>query len=724
MNKKSNINLIYKAAAVVLSLVLLLNTGCIEAFATALPLDETSVSENTLSDVNDNDFEEADDTDSDVRKEQDEETNDPDEDEMLSDEEFVGADWLDPESTPLSYDAFYRTNTIKGYLGSEAYGCKHVLLNWNIIDWLDTDDRIIATNPGNFSNAVSQTYNGKTFYFNPEDFRAQISEFNRKGITVSVCLLNPHRSSRRRFYYPAAESMSHDGLFAWNIDNEDNRDELYALFNYLASVYTTSDCHVDNWILGNEVNVPNTWNKTGTSDPGENVRIYKTGYQLLYNAVKSKSSYCRVSVSIDHAWNSYNDGKGFPAMEFLDRFYQSVGNSDWTIAYHPYPGDLTDSRIWIRTNNPDSVEAAFVDGANISVLTNYVKTHFGSKHRIMCTEFGATMYRGLEAQAACLSYTYYACKYNDMIDCLIYNNQIISEAEYYNIYNKPAGTCLSLIDTNNVQNALYIAGVCLPAMGVNDWNQLIPGFSEYSIRNGVEGFVDRLYRNCLGREPDGEGRTMWIRSLYGAATGAQVGYGFFMSDEMAAMNLSNAEYVDRLYRVMLNRVPDANGAAGWVSALDQGVGRDLVYAGFANSEEFRLICGSYGVERGIANPVQARSMNPNLTYFINRLYVNVLGRNGDPDGLNGWCAAILNGQCGPDHVATNGFFHSQEFINAQLNNDQFIDVLYHTFFGREPDPQGKADWLNALNNGATADDVIAGFCNSVEFANIKASFGL
>ena len=92
--------------------------------------------------------------------------------------------------------------------------------------------------------------------------------------------------------------------------------------------------------------------------------------------------------------------------------------------------------------------------------------------------------------------------------------------------------------------------------------------------------------------------------------------------------------------------------------------------------------------------------------------------------INGWCAAILNGQCGPDHVATNGFFHSQEFINAQLNNDQFIDVLYHTFFGREPDPQGKADWLNALNNGATADDVIAGFCNSVEFANIKASFGL
>ena len=105
--------------------------------------------------------------------------------------------------------------------------------------------------------------------------------------------------------------------------------------------------------------------------------------------------------------------------------------------------------------------------------------------------------------------------------------------------------------------------------------------------------------------------------------------------------------------------------------------------------------------------------------FIERFYQNILGRPSDTGGLNYWMNILQT------HSATKvalGFFHSSEFFNLHLNDNDFVDILYHTLFDREPDTSGKNHWLDLLAQGSSRDSVLYGFFNSQEFYNLAARF--
>ena len=109
--------------------------------------------------------------------------------------------------------------------------------------------------------------------------------------------------------------------------------------------------------------------------------------------------------------------------------------------------------------------------------------------------------------------------------------------------------------------------------------------------------------------------------------------------------------------------------------------------------------------------------------FVDRLYSVALGRNPDPAGRADWVAAITErGNTGAD--AARGFLYSDEFLNKQVSNEDFVRVLYRTFFDREPDTNGFNGWVAALNNGASKQEVIEGFINSTEWANLCLRYGI
>ncbi len=115
----------------------------------------------------------------------------------------------------------------------------------------------------------------------------------------------------------------------------------------------------------------------------------------------------------------------------------------------------------------------------------------------------------------------------------------------------------------------------------------------------VRAFVGRLYRQCLGRRPDTSGYEYWSSQLQNhVISGTNCAYGFFFSPEFTSANYSNAEYVTRLYRVLLGREPDQAGLNNWVTTLNSGVSRQDVFYGFAHSAEFTQICADYGIVRG------------------------------------------------------------------------------------------------------------------------------
>ncbi|MBO4636050.1 MAG: DUF4214 domain-containing protein [Clostridiales bacterium] len=113
-------------------------------------------------------------------------------------------------------------------------------------------------------------------------------------------------------------------------------------------------------------------------------------------------------------------------------------------------------------------------------------------------------------------------------------------------------------------------------------------------------FCTRLYTTCLGRQPDQEGLMAWARQLANHRdSGSGAARGFFFSSEISGQNLSNEEYLTRLYRTFMNREPDEAGFNAWLSQLNDGVSREEIFSGFVGSQEFTGICDSYGIERGM-----------------------------------------------------------------------------------------------------------------------------
>ena len=60
-------------------------------------------------------------------------------------------------------------------------------------------------------------------------------------------------------------------------------------------------------------------------------------------------------------------------------------------------------------------------------------------------------------------------------------------------------------------------------------------------------------------------------------------------------------------------------------------------------------------------------------------------------------------------------FTSSDYTNRNQNNHDYVHDLYQAYLFREPDSGGWAAWENALNNGASREDVRAGFAASSEF---------
>lgn len=644
-------------------------------------------------------------------------------------EEYV----YDPESgNYLTQDAFYKAATKKGIQGDfngasykASYDSRHTLININVTDFMGD---------GHHPLDKRFDYRGRTYWFR-DDKSPLIQDVNAKGGTISIVILVPLIKNKEILVDPAAlsnrDKNGESPYYAPNIRGE-GRHYYEAMFAWMAENWCLESCHVDNFILGNEVNMPNQWNFTGTADPQYNAELYAEEYLMLYNAVRAKTSACRVSVSVDHSWQHDNMGTGIGVRDFLERFHACLGarqgNVDWTVSCHLYPALLYEPDIWAEKGyvialklNPKNSAAQFVDGYNLSVMTDYIRDNFGPHHRVMLTEQGFSDVFGQEVQAASLALSYYAAKYDPMVDCFIIHEENEKPGQNFYIAGKLAQTVYEKADSDPA----WVEAHTLPVIGTGSYGQLVPYYGRNMNRAGLEGYVDRLYQLCLNRKPDPAGQADWIDRLYrGRATGAQAAFGFFFSDEFKLWNTTDEEYVELLYNVMMGRASDTAGKADWVYKLHNGVGREGVFRGFTQSREFEMICASYGIEQGTVSVSEARDKNFGLTTFIARLYTRALGRTYETAGLNDWCGRILAGSWTVYDVSTKGFFHSKEFYNRNLSDDQYVKVLYRTFLDREYDRAGYDYWMSRLAAGASRDEVLAGFSNSREFAELMKSYGL
>ncbi len=112
----------------------------------------------------------------------------------------------------------------------------------------------------------------------------------------------------------------------------------------------------------------------------------------------------------------------------------------------------------------------------------------------------------------------------------------------------------------------------------------------------VTAFVSRMYTKALKRTYDVSGLNNHTgRIINKTHTPAQIAELFFFSAELTNKNLSNEEFVTRLYNALFDRNPDAGGMNRWLTKMQNGTTRKQVFSGFANSAEFKALVTSFGL---------------------------------------------------------------------------------------------------------------------------------
>ncbi len=240
----------------------------------------------------------------------------------------------------------------------------------------------------------------------------------------------------------------------------------------------------------------------------------------------------------------------------------------------------------------------------------------------------------------------------------------------------------------------------------------------------IESFVKRMYTVALSREAETKGLNDWSGQLSNQEIdGAGIANGFINSVEFKNRNLNNNDYLDVLYRTFFDREADAGGKTYWMDKLQKGISRTEVLSGFVNSQEFSNLCDRFGIARGTMQADGSSIYRPGVRSYVLRMYTKALNRDGETVGVEDWTNRINTKVMSPEAVAKS-FFSSQEFINRNLNNEDYVETLYQTFMDRASDAKGKQYWIDKLNGGMSRQQVLEGFSRSEEFSKIMKRYGL
>ncbi len=213
--------------------------------------------------------------------------------------------------------------------------------------------------------------------------------------------------------------------------------------------------------------------------------------------------------------------------------------------------------------------------------------------------------------------------------------------------------------------------------------------------------IGRLYLAFFNRRPDEAGELGWIQARKSGQDLASIASFFAGSPEFKDTygSLNNSDFVDLIYRNVLDRAPDSQGKAGWTTSLNEGMTRGTVMTHFSQSAEFQAKTASKLLE------FEEQSN-------IGRLYRAFFVRKPDTKGLHDWINMEI-----PLAEVAEGFAESPEFKTryGSISDEQFVDLVYDNVLDRTPDARGRAHWIAQLQAGWTRGQIMIGFSNSEEF---------
>ena len=209
-----------------------------------------------------------------------------------------------------------------------------------------------------------------------------------------------------------------------------------------------------------------------------------------------------------------------------------------------------------------------------------------------------------------------------------------------------------------------------------------------------EAFVMQQYRDFFARDADSSGLAYWVGELdAGRKIRGNLSMDFVYSTEYQ----NNVAPVVRLYFAYFNRLPDTGGLTYWINSYTSGShSLNQISDSFAGSSEFSSTYGSL-----------------DNAGFVNLIYTNLFNRSPDQGGYDYWLgqldsSAITRG------AAMVGYSESDEYKQL-MNNRVSIVSYYFGMLRRAPDQGGFDYWVQRLDDGDSAIDLVNGFLYSDEY---------
>ena len=111
----------------------------------------------------------------------------------------------------------------------------------------------------------------------------------------------------------------------------------------------------------------------------------------------------------------------------------------------------------------------------------------------------------------------------------------------------------------------------------------------------------------------------------------------------------------------------------------------------------------------VITPEQIQRMA--VEHFVERLYVEALGRQFDKNGRDAWADILMAG--GSASAVARG------------TNEEFVTILYKVFYDSVPQTGSYTNWVDALyNDTMTRSELIDNFISSYEWASFCARYGV
>ena len=307
---------------------------------------------------------------------------------------------------------------------------------------------IFATTPATGRTAFA--YGGQTWYTDDHalgELDKTMLEAAKHHLVISAIVLlgqggdAPADSFSHRVAHPDADPS---GIFVMpDVSSEGGLTAYAAALDFLAERYSRPDHRygrIHHWILHNEVNAGWIWTNAGEKTPLLYTDLYQRSMRVAHLIARQYDPHAQAFISLEHHWNMRPTHiyAGRELLDLLLDFSKAEGDFDWAIAFHPYPQNLFDPRVWADNEVSFTFDTPKITFKNLEVLDAWVRQprarYLGKTLRMVhLTEQGLNSpdysEKSLQEQAAGMAYAWNKFKNLSSIAVFDYHNWIDNRGE-------------------------------------------------------------------------------------------------------------------------------------------------------------------------------------------------------------------------------------------------------------------------------------------------------